>query len=177
MSTQMPTSQKSPLSGKKVLTIPSDDSEIVEQSQISSTCDDVTPVASSKTISKSKGAEKQTEFTEEEISAVSIHQDGFFIENWTSTTTIPAKIVEITKDYVMMDCVLDEGVSRIEKRKFIRSLIRESDLYIDSIIAIKIFERPGKTIHEFINGANLGLEQYFEDNFDYDSLDFGKPIR
>lgn len=109
-----------------------------------------------------------------------ITSEGVINENWSSTVSIPSKIIEINETFVILECLIDYENKTLEKRKFKRSLLEgKCDLYPEYIVIVKISEKPGKIQFEFENGMNLGFEKYFcETDYltDIDSISIEKAI-
>lgn len=83
------------------------------------------------------------------------------LESFTSTNFIPARIIEISKDFIIVECVVDSETIKMEKRKIEKDLIPAEFQKKSKIFCIKISKRPGKFVTEFIDGSNLNLDKYF----------------
>lgn len=108
-----------------------------------------------------------------------INAAGEFKEHWSSTEMIPAKLIEVSPNVVLLECLVDYEQKIYELREFRRSLLEgKIEFSTNAIILIKYFERPGKFVIEFEPGNNLNYEQYFiTDDTDVDSIQTGGLLR
>jgi hypothetical protein len=108
-----------------------------------------------------------------------IGSDGNLFEDWKSIETFPAKLIEVTKDSVLLECLVDSQKGVFEIRKFKRSLLENKIPFKNNtIVEIRIFERPGKFVVEFQHAINIGYEKYFElPNIDVESIFTGSLLK
>ncbi len=107
-----------------------------------------------------------------------IGSNGDLFEDWKSTEVIPSKLIEVNKNYILLDCLIDSETGECETRKFKRSFIDgKFPLRGSTIVLIKLFERPGKFVIEFEDGSHKGYERYFDIDEDVSDIGFGKYLK
>jgi hypothetical protein len=107
-----------------------------------------------------------------------ISRNGNIVETWSSVELIPAKLIELNRDSVILECLVDVTKKEFELRSFKRSLLEgKVSFAVNKILLIKIFERPGKFVMEFDEGNNMGFEELFEFDEDIASIDMGSYLR
>jgi hypothetical protein len=105
---------------------------------------------------------------------------GLFYEKWSKTVSIPAKILNINKEFFTCECVVDRQNFIFESRVFPTKLIAHiDDIERNNLILIKVKEKPGSTRIDIYDGRGTVDSEIFsveEELNELDNLDLGKPF-
>lgn len=103
--------------------------------------------------------EKSKQFTtgntdDSRISDITITTDGIVSSNWINVGNLSGKILSISDDNVIVDCLIDSFPKRYQKRSIKKSLFKGIPLELGRLIMIRVFENPpeSKFILEDGNG-------------------------
>ena len=114
----------------------------------------------------------------QELSSYSITPIGDLLELFTSTEYLYSRVIEISNNFMLLECIIDYNDLKYDIRKIERSLIPNELQSLNKIICIKISKRPGKFVSEFYEASDLGSSKYFEiDENIYNDLDTGSAIK
>ena len=92
-----------------------------------------------------------------------LNSSGSIVQNWDRTHIYPSKLVEVFKETVLLECLMDSEKKIFKLRHFKRSVIEGMmKLEFGVIILIKTFERAGKQTFEYEKGAESVYGRYFE---------------
>ena len=73
------------------------------------------------------------------------------------------EIIDIQKDHILLNCLLDESHSNFQIRRFdILPFINSVDLEGGKFISIKVTTKPGIRIFEFLNEPNDLSEKFMK---------------
>lgn len=111
--------------------------------------------------------------------SVFVNYIGNLTENWSVIRTIPAKLIEVTANTVVLDCLDDFTINLHTERSFAKRLLEGYiSLTYDMILIISQYERPGKVAFEF-EEAKPGHDysKYFDFPIDDEPIYFGNPFK
>jgi len=110
------------------------------------------------------------------------NSNGFIInENWQESLIFHAKIINITNEIVVCECLIDKENLTFQSRNFPRSLFEHIyGLCVGKFVFIKILSKPGSSRIDITDGKNFINKTYFDINDGWDDLrnsGMGKPIK
>lgn len=101
-----------------------------------------------------------------ELSDYTITSGGIIEEQWDIIQTIPARLLEVNENHVILECLIDVENKTFQNRKFEKDLL-EGIIPLVSFypLIIRIFKRKGERKFNFIDGKNLIDISLFEENY------------
>lgn len=97
---------------------------------------------------------------------------GAYREHWESMLTIDARIVEVSSETVVLDCLIDRPRRIIEERELPRNLFEGVvPLAVGSYVVVRLFTRPGKYQATFFDGTKRVDKRPFEEVPGLDELE------
>ena len=80
-------------------------------------------------------------------------------------TLFYGEIIDIQKDHILLNCLLDEAHSNFQIRRFeITPFINSIDLEVGKFISVKVTTKPGSRIFEFYNETRDLSEKFVKHN-------------
>lgn len=101
-----------------------------------------------------------------DLSNFTITESGIVEEQWTTVENVLAQIIEVTKESVILECLVDTTEKIFEHRSFDILLFEKlSPLTQFKAIVIKIFRRPGEIKFQFLDGEKIFDKNIFDQDF------------
>ena len=86
-----------------------------------------------------------------------------FEEHYPISMTIDAKIIEVNETTVTMECLVKPSERVFQERTFALTLLDGAvPVRLGQFIQIRVFQKPGKIVHVFIDGSKLVQRERFE---------------
>jgi len=86
-----------------------------------------------------------------------------FEEQYPISMTIDAKIIEVNETTVTMECLVKPSERVFQERTFDLTLLDGAvPVRLGQFIQIRVFQKPGKIVHVFIDGSKLVQRERFE---------------
>ena len=86
-----------------------------------------------------------------------------FEEHYPISMTIDAKIIEVNETTVTMECLVNPSERVFQERTFALTLLDGAvPVRLGQFIQIRVFQKPGKIVHVFIDGSKLVQRERFE---------------
>ena len=143
--------------------VPSEKSDLVAISGASSSISFDREIVATAEVAEPAYVEKRVN-DNDAISELIITSAGVVEDHWTFRQNIPAMIVDYNEDVVTMECMIDEGNLKTQKRLFKTELLKGAiELERESLVLIKTYQRPGHLNIEFVNGKGLFRSNLFID--------------
>jgi hypothetical protein len=113
--------------------------------------------------------ESYTREKKEDLTDYIITEEGIVTESWHSIINIPSQIIEVTEEYVKLECIFN-----LERKEYgylefdLNDLIHLTPLMQHKLVLIKIFKRPGVKTYKILSGdqkfeRNLFQKDFFQD--------------
>lgn len=103
-----------------------------------------------------------------------------FVGTWDMVRYVDARIVEVHKDWIRLDCLVDRKERVFQERIFERTLLEGiATIRVGAYIFIKIAQRAGKLMFTFADGERFVRKEAFEDDFSFSDLEdsgLGDPL-
>jgi len=99
-------------------------------------------------------------------------------ETWEKTLNIQSRVMQLNKEFVTCECLIDKEQSIFENRVFPAYLFGHiKNLSVGSYALLSIKSKPGSTRIDVYDGAQLVEKKYFELKADWgDATDFNIPL-
>ncbi len=86
-----------------------------------------------------------------------------FEEQYPISMTIDAKIIEVNETTVTMECLVNPSERVFQERTFDLTLLDGAvPVRLGQFVQIRVFQKPGKIVHTFIDGSKLVQRERFE---------------
>jgi hypothetical protein len=121
----------------------------------------------------------QTSLKELDLSDLIIGHLNIIQEKWDYIENIDSQILEISDEYVILNCLIDKEKRIYQQRSFKKIFLNNINLEINQLVIIRIFGRAGEIRYKFEDGNNIIPSEYFDfpDDFeDFDDISFGKSL-
>lgn len=92
--------------------------------------------------------------------------DRVILKGWKNIENISARLIEISEEKVVLECLIDKENSLYEERSFRISLFENYKLEIGNLFYLRFFERPNEMKMEVHDDPYLSLKD------DFPKLDF-----
>mgnify|MGYP000206367102 CR=1 FL=1 len=93
-------------------------------------------------------------------------------ENWSKIKNYDARVIEIRKSTIKLDCLVDRENKKFQTRLFDKSLFTNiHDLKAGKYILVRVFKKPGKISFTINNGEKLVDKRNFENHPEFSDLD------
>ncbi len=109
-----------------------------------------------------------------EISDFGVTADGILGEHWNTIDTYQARILEVSENFIILECVTNIEEKVFENRKFDIAFLKNIVPFkLYHPVLIKVFKRPGEMKFKIIDGTDLFDEKIFENTY-FNDLDIQK---
>src|ERR1035437_8782376 len=118
--------------------------------------------------------------SDNQISGLSITEEGVLQEIIIRSEVIFSRIIEMNKQEIILECLMDKEKRIYRERKINKNILDGVvSLEVGRLVLIHQRVSKGKIIHEFEDGENIILKDYFifDDPFKgMENISFGKKL-
>ncbi len=105
------------------------------------------------------------------VENISKNKEFILNEKWNKISMVSARVLKITNEFVVCECLINKEDSIYECRQFAKKFLEHiSDLEENYYLLIKISEKEGSFRIDIYNGKGLSLEKDFQFKNDWDEL-------